>query len=308
MSGDGLVKPVNAPEGGQSSLGIQAGTSQNVILARVVLVSGAGGEILIYNGTPGPGTLIGSWTPAAGTDPFTNPTQKDLTVYAGVNSGYINVTSTGGDFGNTAILFHPGFTSHVTDQPQVYGASIQSGLVNEQEYLNVSSGAAGGNDEAIFQAISASADNTGGAFFNISIGAVTIAQWFKTQWNISVPIKCTLGTVSNPTVITTDAWNLLTLDAGWSTLAGQTPPQYRLNSDNTVEMIGAAQFSAAFTSQNMCSGANVLPAAYRPTNQQYIAPGPGAAGLQVSSNGNLLATQVAATAFCNFNGSIKLGI
>lgn len=265
--------------------------------------------IFVYSGTPALGNLIGSWAGAAGADRFGNAYQKDLGVYAAVNTGYASLSSTGGIGGNTALLFHPGSTSHVTEQPQLFGGSNQSGLADEEEYLALTSGTAAGNDDAQLQLISGSADATIPAVLNFLMGGTVLSQLFKTAWNIDVPVSATAGTVSSPTLITTDSWNLITMDSGWSTLAGQTPPQYRLLEDNTVDMIGGAQYSSSFTAQNIASGSNVLPAAYRPAGQQYIGGTGNAAGLQVSSNGNLQAVTFSfSTVYCNFNGRIRLGI
>ena len=301
---DGLIAPANAPYGTQTPVGIQPG-STGTVLAQFVILFGPGPAIFVYNGTPGLGTLVGSWAAVAGTDRFGNPYLKDFTVY-GSNGSYINVNDSGGIGGNTAILFHPGGTSHVTEQPQVYGASNNTGLANEFEFLNLVSGAAASLDDAQLQLLSERADASVGAVFNFLIGGTLLSQLFKTVWNIGVPISCTLGTAANPTIIVTDSWHAITLDANWSTLGGQPAPAYRLLPDGTVELIGAIQFNANIANTNI-NGGVPLPAQYRPITQTFIAGAPGAAGVSIQTNGVLVAASAAlVTTFCNFNGTYPL--
>jgi hypothetical protein len=52
-----------------------------------VVADGAGGQVLIYNGTPGGGNLVGSWSGADGTDGFGNAYVAGLSVNQGVITG-----------------------------------------------------------------------------------------------------------------------------------------------------------------------------------------------------------------------------
>jgi hypothetical protein len=58
---------LNAPV--VNSAQINAGT----IIGTSIIADGTSGEVLIYSGTPGSGNLVGSWSGAAGSDPYTNP-------------------------------------------------------------------------------------------------------------------------------------------------------------------------------------------------------------------------------------------
>lgn len=195
--------------------------------------------LFVYNGPPALGNLVISLTPAGGTDPSGNPYPQNITVFApaGIPHGYININSTGGQGGNTAILFNPGFTSHIALQPQIYGASNHSGLVNEQEALVITSGVAGaGNQDAMVQLISESNDATIPAFHNFMIGGNVVSQLFGTQWNIGVPISATAGTSATPTVITTDGWHRVSAFAnGWVASGGIAGVIYRLTNGGMVE-------------------------------------------------------------------------
>jgi hypothetical protein len=78
--------PAGAPLGASPFIGIQPGTSQQVIYATVVIVSGANAGIFMYNGTPAFGNLVGSWTAQAGQDKYGNEYTE------GINIGLISNT------------------------------------------------------------------------------------------------------------------------------------------------------------------------------------------------------------------------
>lgn len=241
--GDKLVRPMNAPDAGQVWPGVQPGTTGPVVLARLVIVSGAGGEILIYNGTPGPGTLIGSWAGAAGVDTpqFLNTVLKDLTVYSGSSSGYVNITSSGAAGGNDGILFNPAGATHVLELPQISGRAINNGLASEVEILQFSSGLVSGLDSADLSLQSEAADGSVGGQIQQAIGGTLLTQLFKTIWDIGVPISCTLGTPANPSVITNGAFTRIAspFSNGWVSGGGINDSNgiiYRMNNDGNFEI------------------------------------------------------------------------
>jgi len=266
------------------------------------IINSAG--IFIYSGVPALGNLVGSWASVAGVDGFGNPYQKDLTVYIG-NGGYVNVNSSGGFGGNTAVIINPGFTSHITTEPQILAGSVNSGLVNELEYVLISSGKANSNDDAAIGFNSESADGTIGAVMNIEFGGTVLAQLFKTIWDIGVPISCTLGTITNRTLITTDTWHPITLDAGWT--AGTPVPQYRLTIEGNIQFTGNASHANMVGGTNVNS-ANPLPSAYRPANLHYYRSNDGnRAGLEYQPTGIIEAWPIAAgNTTVNFDGIVSL--
>lgn len=77
MTGDGLVRPMNAPGGGQPVPGIQPG-SQGVVNANRVLVGGANGGIFVYDAN---GVLVDSIVALNGQDPV-----NGSAVYKGITS------------------------------------------------------------------------------------------------------------------------------------------------------------------------------------------------------------------------------
>ena len=70
MSGDGLVRGLGAPGTQQPVPGVQPGVSGAVITANRVIISGAGGGLYVYSGSPAAGNLIASVTAAGGLDPY----------------------------------------------------------------------------------------------------------------------------------------------------------------------------------------------------------------------------------------------
>ena len=193
-----------------------------------------------YSGTPASGNLVGSSVGSSGgTDSFGNVYQPGDTVYI-ANGGYVNINSSGGIGGNTAIIFHPGLTSHVSENPQVYGASNNSGLANEFEFLTMTSGAAGTGDTTI-QLLSPSADGTLGGVQNFFVAGTLVAQLLKTIWDISVPISCTLGTPANPSIITNGAYTRIPspFSNGWVSGGGAGDMNgiiYRMSNDGNFEV------------------------------------------------------------------------
>lgn len=57
-------------------------TASGTVTARSVVIEGATGNILVYSGVPAPGTLVGSWAGAAGSDPFGNSYPQGIAIGA----------------------------------------------------------------------------------------------------------------------------------------------------------------------------------------------------------------------------------
>lgn len=81
MTGDGLVRPLNAPSTAPLAYGTQPGVNQAVVIANKVIVFGASGGVFVYDPTPGLGNLIASATDAS-TDPYGNATLPGVTGYS----------------------------------------------------------------------------------------------------------------------------------------------------------------------------------------------------------------------------------
>ena len=259
----------------------------------------------VYNGKPALGNLVATITAASGVDKFGNAYQADATVY-GPNGSYIETTSTGGLFGGPAVLFKPQSTTHVSSLPQVVSNVSNPGGAAEQEALIITSGKAGGDDMAL-QLFSESANASVQATAILEAGGTTLVSLTKALLSISTPISATLGTVTNPTLITTDTWHPIILDSGWSTLAGHPVPQCRLTTEGNLQLTGYAA-RASFTSGVAVNSANLLPAVFRPTNEHYYRAGDSfRAGVDLASTGLLTAFPVAAgNTAVEFDGVVAL--
>lgn len=79
------------------------GGAAGTLRARELIISGTGVGvgILEYSGTPGPGTLVGSWTSVAGVDPYGNSYPAGFSIQGGTIAG-ANID--GGTIDGTTIM------------------------------------------------------------------------------------------------------------------------------------------------------------------------------------------------------------
>jgi hypothetical protein len=72
VAGDGLVRGIGAPAGQATPIGVQAGVSNGIVIARQVIIIGNTGTLLVYAPGPGLHNLVASISAEAGTDPYGN--------------------------------------------------------------------------------------------------------------------------------------------------------------------------------------------------------------------------------------------
>jgi hypothetical protein len=72
--------PYNAPAGQPTQVGTQPGVTGGVVRARQVIISGSADGVFVYEGSPGAGTLVGSWAAAPGSDPYGNAYPQGFSV------------------------------------------------------------------------------------------------------------------------------------------------------------------------------------------------------------------------------------
>lgn len=77
--------PINSAAGQATVVGTQPGVTGGIVRARQVIISGSADGVFVYDGSPGAGTLVGSWAADAGTDPYGNAYPKGFSV--GLASG-----------------------------------------------------------------------------------------------------------------------------------------------------------------------------------------------------------------------------
>jgi hypothetical protein len=125
-------------------------------------------------------------------------------------------------------------------------------------------------------------------------------------------LTATGGTSANPTLITTDTWNMMTLDAGWTTgVISRPAPRYRLLPDGNLQLSGAASAVAGSGGKTLNNG-NPLPAPYRPLQpcDFYSSDSVGSRmHISIATNGVLSANFPAGasgTWFAEINGIVPL--
>jgi hypothetical protein len=122
------------------------------------------------------------------------------------------------------------------------------------------------------------------------------------------PFHSTAGTITLPTIITTDTWHPVTPDTGWTTpFGGSAALSYTLGPDQTVRITGGGQFSSSFTSQAFNS-AHPLPAAYWPKTAKRLASAGANASINVGITGVLTAVSAATGQDMFCEASYPLGI
>lgn len=266
--------------------------------------------IFFYSGTPALGNLIGSWTTSAGTDAFGNVYGPGLTIGSpSASTPQIQlIPSAGGPTSPAVLQFTLSPLAFFGNQPNIQAASPGS---SGQMIISGPGLAAAGFIDFVQDVYSSYVGTTPAAR---QVNYKSIAGALFTYLNIScfgaqIPagtinaVDPTTGTAAVPAI--PEGWHAITLDAGWSTLGGQPVPSYRFLADGArtvVELCGAAQFNVNIANTNL-NGANPLPAVYRPATAPFIAGAPGAAGVNILTNGVIVAAQGGlATPFCNFSG------
>ena len=115
----------------------------------------------------------------------------------------------------------------------------------------------------------------------------------------------------NPTLSdgTLEAWHTLSLAAGWSTVAGQPVPSYRLLPDGNIQIVGSATHTAFSTPTNL-STAGALPAAYQPMNTQFVSGGISTdASIEITTAGTVVAQPGGASlTSCRFGGTYPVNL
>jgi hypothetical protein len=209
MAGDGLVRPVNAPQAGAAAVGIQPGGNSQIVRARQVIVSGAADGVFVYAaGTaPGLGNPPVTWESSGLADPYGNvlPSTTGVEGSGTFKAGNTTITSAGGvvvtgAFGtvtvvNGQIAFANGGVIYGAESPDtivISGALIE--LPTVADVLDI-----------------------------IEPGSLTGAS---EQWH-----------------------DLRPLGTGFAgTNAGFWPPQYRYNVLGDVELIGSVSLAASYNS------------------------------------------------------------
>jgi len=128
---------------------------------------------------------------------------------------------------------------------------------------------------------------------------------------ITGSLVTTGGTPASQTFITTDIWNAITLDAGWSLNASYAAPSYRLLPDGNLQLTGLADFGSSATANHNLNNGHPLPAQYRPQSTKVFRvrdPLTGRGAVQVNSGGviQMLASATYPAQYCEIDTVLTL--
>lgn len=244
LFGLGAGTPTRFPYAGrpQPAPGVGPGAS-NVVRARIVIVGGTAGGVFVYNGAPGVGNLIASVTNAAA-DPFGNPTKPEIAVYATSGTSFLQMLA-----GNPALLnVGTGDIAEATPaqfNARVVGSGATRYILSDIRAPRVAGEAALAIGE--IQLFSPTADLSIPAGINLiandGAGNQAFVQVKPTGTTVvQGPFTSTAGTAAVPSVVETDVWNAMALNAGFA--AGVPAPQFKLMPDQTVMCRGIVTLSA----------------------------------------------------------------
>jgi hypothetical protein len=163
---------------GNTVMGWQA---VQAVEAQYVIVSGPGGGVFIYNGTPGPGNPPIYWETNSPTDPYGNTLPTP-----GIGSANITYAAINGG----AIIFGDSIT-----RPTNEAGSITS---TSAGFLRIASPTESVTDTAAILGLLSKTANGG----------------LGPSFEVFAALVATSGTPSNPTQISTDTWNTVTTPTG----------------------------------------------------------------------------------------------
>lgn len=173
MSGTGGLPPARLDQQRQPATPTQQPGSANVIRARLVIVTGAAGQVsgvFVYGGT-GPGGLFVSVTNSAA-DPFGNAVHPGSWVYgAGGSAAGLDVNPAG----SPALLLVPAGVTSVSQMAWLFAQAINPGAANEAQFTVLTSGKENGNPDAALQLFAAAADSSSAARAIIEFGGTIAA-------------------------------------------------------------------------------------------------------------------------------------
>lgn len=244
--GNSYPQGINITKGAISGTSLTGGTITGTTFNGTNFVMNSSGAFF-YNGTPALGNLSQSITDGNGTDGFGNTYLQGITTYSPISgsvTGTIAVTSV-----DATVTFY--YSTSTTGS----GTWRETGQILCQPTTSNT-----GPNVLLFEAL----DNTGSSTLaSIELNADPTTPQFKVEAGALIS---TLGTVTNPSLITTDAWHgaTLTTPGNWTINAS---PEYKLYPDNTVGISGELTAAA-----NVATQANLLtlPTAYRPATAQRI--------------------------------------
>jgi hypothetical protein len=292
--GDGLTRPLNSPPAVPPSYGTQPGTSQAVVIANRVIISGPNGGEFIYDAA---GNLRSANVGATTTDPIHGITcNQGFSLFNGFGA-VVELQSTS--------AAAPGYFQYFDNQSNVQGSLIYSFVPRAFISDPVTSTAC----PILGQVWNGQAGNpasmgfSGGVAGSINVPSVApFSGWMQFQsfnaYRFDNTVVTATGSSGGAQSLNTggtgiETWHNMTLLNGWANAAGNTVARYRLiaSPSNSVQVEGVLDSSAATAATFI-----TLPAGYHPS---------GAGGYAVGANGAVSANQAPQLRWAN-TGSLSI--
>lgn len=246
-----------------------------------------GNGSFLYSGTPANGNLYSSFAPSSGTDGFSNPYQKGLSIYGSSSSTFLNLgvntsvnapsvgMTTGASFESAVASMHTfptgsGSTQFLVTRIDGPGSSLDNLIAAIQLSSNYATASGG-----IVQG-------------QLVIGSSTMASWSSKGFSATGTINAaTPG--SSPA--TAETWHTMTLSNGWTNNASFGVAKYRMvaSPPNSVEIIGAIAGNSASSNTFF-----QLPTGYRPASAQGFSIGSTSASTTLNGR-------------CDTSGNLQIG-
>jgi hypothetical protein len=298
---------------------ISPGGAAGVFKGKLVVIFGTGvnSGLFVYSGTPAAGNPPVFWVVAPGvsSDPYGNAVTPIMG--AGTSGGQFTSIDSGGDIilhdgsGNVMMVLNPGRqVIELYNPPPAAAGNLVNTMATGQTGFDVfgnpiASGFAcysGNNALDTFMTLVQSGLHWG-TNSNLPGGTGSLTSGGPITLRIQDLFVATDPATGN----TNEAWHTISLAAGWSTVAGQPVPSYRLLPDGNVQITGVATH-AAFAVNTTLNSVN-LAAAYQPATLQIVSGElSGEANISISTAGAITARPPASTTTCRFNGTYPVNL
>jgi hypothetical protein len=222
-----------------------------------LILSALNNYLLVYNGTPAANNLVASIAAVSTTDKFNNTViGPGVAAYDEINNllallsgGSLTLSSITGSVGTVSFFYS-------TNSP-LGPVPASTGHIQSQD-----------NASTEYTAIDIIAPNPG-----FSPGTINLYGWLPSGSNVLSINVNVAGRIryafAGPSPII-EAWNPISLAAGWTTLAGHPIPSYQLMPDGDVWLAGFAKHAAFNGIVPITAAASPLPLLYRPNTQQGV--------------------------------------
>lgn len=223
------------------------------------------GAILMYSGTPGPGNLVISLAPSAGTDRHGNPYPEGLDISGALGSIQIQNDGTGTiqevmttgnpNTGGTVLRARAiGAGTAEFDAFGILGPKTTSATTEDNIQMLITSNNLAGTGPASFTVTYVSGN---GASSNTYLEVTYLGVVIEAGSIAAVEPGTGTGALV-PAV--SETWHAATLGTGWANSSGYVPLEYRVTADGMIEIQGNIMSTSATPAGTIMT----LPVGWRP--------------------------------------------